>query len=52
VLFVRRQYWVVVDDIEANRTLAARLLSADGHSVTVAEDGRAALQEHADPGCA
>jgi putative two-component system response regulator len=35
---------LVVDDIEANRTLVSRLLSADGHRVTVAEDGRAALQ--------
>jgi putative two-component system response regulator len=35
---------LVVDDIEANRTLVARLLAPDGHHVTVAEDGRAALQ--------
>jgi len=34
---------LVVDDIEANRTLVSRLLSADGHRVTVAEDGRVAL---------
>jgi putative two-component system response regulator len=35
---------LVVDDMEANRALVSRLLSADGHRVTVAEDGRAALQ--------
>ncbi len=35
---------LVVDDIEGNRTLVSRLLSAEGYSVSVAEDGRDALQ--------
>jgi putative two-component system response regulator len=35
---------LVVDDMEANRTLVSRLLSADGHHVTAVEDGRAALE--------
>src|SRR5947199_126061 len=35
---------LVVDDIEGNRSLVSRLLSAEGYSVSVAEDGRDALQ--------